>query len=107
MILVRTEFQCKWGHVREVVDNFKAMVEQMSTQDVIKRSRIMTDLSGRFDTVIVESEVESIDAFFAMLHAAFADPEFQSTQAALADSPYQTGQRTFYTIEATHELVKN
>jgi hypothetical protein len=64
----------------------------------------MTDLSGRFDTVVVESEVESMDSYFGMLHAAFADPEFQAAQAALADSPYRSGSRTFYTIEATHEL---
>lgn len=79
------------------------MAEDIDTQNVIKRTRILTDLSGRFDTVIVESEVESIDAYFAMLHAAFADPEFQARQAAVTDSPYQTGQRNFYTIEATYE----
>lgn len=104
MILVRTEFQCKWGRVQEVVDNFKAMAAGMDSQKVIQRSRIMTDLSGRFDTVVVESEVESIDSYFDMLHAAFADPEFQAAQAAIQDSPYQSGQRTFYTIEATYEL---
>jgi hypothetical protein len=73
---------------------------------VIKRSRIMTDLSGRFDTVVLESEVESIDAYFAFLHAAFADPEFQAAQAAMTDSPYQSGSRSFYTIEATYEAAE-
>ena len=106
MILVRTEFQCKWGRVQEVVDGFKAMAERMNNQDVIKRSRIMTDLSGRFDTVVVESEVESIDAYFAFLHAAFADPEFQAAQAAMTDSPYQSGTRSFYTIEASYALAE-
>ena len=103
MILVRTEFQCKWGRVQEAIDSFKAMSAMMDDQDVIKRTRLMTDLSGRFDTLIVESEVESIDAYFAMLHAAFADPEFQATQSPPADSLYQTGKRQFYTIEATFE----
>lgn len=103
MILVRSEFQCKWGRVNEVVDGFKGMAQRMDDQDAIKRSRIMTDLSGTFDTVVLESEVESIDDYFAMLQAAFADPEFQGTQTALVDGPYQAGQRTFYTIEATYE----
>ena len=106
MILVRTEFQCKWGRVQEAVDGFKTMSEQMNNQDVIKRSHIMTDLSGRFDTVVLESEVESIDAYFAFLHAAFADPEFQAAQAAMTDSPYQSGSRSFYTIEATYEAAE-
>lgn len=104
MILIRTEFQCKWGRVQEVVDNFKAMAERMNSQDVIKRSRVMTDLSGRFDTVVVESEVESIDAYNALLQAAFADPDFQQSQEELERTAYQTGKRTFYTIEASYEL---
>jgi hypothetical protein len=79
------------------------MSAMMDDQDVIKRTRLMTDLSGRFDTLIVESEVESIDAYFAMLHAAFTDPEFQATQPPPADSLYQTGKRQFYTIEETFE----
>ena len=103
MILVRTEFQCKFGRVQEAIDSFKAMAAGMDTQNVIKRSRIMTDLSGSFDTVILESEVESIDAYFAMLHAAFADPDFQAGQTAPAESPFKSGQRTFYPIEATYE----
>jgi len=104
MILVRTEFQCKPGRAQEMVDSFKAMADQMYDQDVIKRSRIMTDLSGTFDTVVVESEIESIDAYFAMLQAAFADPEIQAGQPAMfGDAVYQTGQRHFYTIEATLE----
>ena len=101
MILVRTEFNCKWGRTGEVIENFKAMGAGMDTQNVIKRSRILTDLSGRFDTVIIESEVESIDAYLAMLQAAFADPEFQARQADRAsDSPYVMGARNYYTIEA-------
>lgn len=104
MILVRTEFQCKSGRVQEVIDNFKAMSAMINNQSVIKRTRLMTDLSGIFDTVIVESEVESIDAYFAMLQAAFADPEFQAGQAVSADNPVQSGQRNFYTIEVTYDV---
>lgn len=100
MILVRTEFQCNPGGAAAFVDGFKAISERMNGQDVIKRSRIMTDLSGNFDTVVVESEVESIDAYFALMQAMFADPEFQTDPST---STYQTGQRTFYTIEATYE----
>ncbi len=104
MILVRTEMHCKWGRVQEAIEGFKAMAADINNQNVIKRSRILTDLSGRFDTIIIESEVESLDAYYAMLQAAFADPKFQAAQAAQTDSPYQTGQRNFYTIEATYEL---
>ena len=104
MILVRTEFQCKFGRVQEAIDSFKAMATGMNTQNVIKRLRIMTDLSGSFDTVFLESEVESINAYFAMLHAAFADPDFHAGQTTPAENPFKSGQRNFYTIEATYEV---
>ena len=104
MILVRSEFQCKPGRVQEMIDNFKAMAPMMEHQSVIKRTRLMTDLSGNFDTVIVESEVESIDAYLAMMQAAFADPNIQTEQTGSMNSIYQTGQRNYYKIEATYPL---
>jgi hypothetical protein len=94
---------CKWGRIQEAIASFKAMADQIDTQNVIKRARLLTDLSGRFDTLIIESEVESLDAYFAMLQATFANPDFQAQQAAQTDSPYQTGSRHYYTIEATYE----
>lgn len=33
MILIRAEFQCKWGWVDEAVAGFKAMSEWMNDQD--------------------------------------------------------------------------
>ena len=75
----------------------------MEQQSVIKRTRLMTDLSGNFDTVVVESEVESIDNYFALMQAAFADPDLQTEQAGSMNSVDQTGQRVFYKIEATYE----
>jgi hypothetical protein len=104
MILVRDEFQCKLGGAQQAVDRFKSMADLLESQDVIKRARILTDLSGRFDTVIFEAEVESLDAYFAMLRAAFADPDIQARSAAMGEMPQQSGSRAFYTIEATYEL---
>ena len=103
MILVRDEFQCKldWG-AQQAVERFKSMAHFLQSQDAIKRARILTDLSGRFETVIFEAEVESLDAYFAMMRAAFADPEIPAT---MGEMPLQSGSRSFYTIEATYELA--
>jgi hypothetical protein len=65
----------------------------------IKSFRILTDLTGSFDTVVIESEIESIDAYFAMLQVMFAEEE--SDDSGMEDA-YQSGSRTFYTIEATY-----
>jgi hypothetical protein len=105
MILVRDEFQCKFGGAQQAVDRFKEMTDLLQSQDVIKRARILTDLSGRFDTVIFEAEVESLDAYFAMMRAAFADPDIQARSTAMGEMPQQSGSRSFYTIEATYELA--
>ncbi len=110
MILMRIEFQCQSGRAQEVVDMFKARAEQDQASDEIEkitRTRILTDLSGPFNTVVIESEVESINAYFASLKAMFASPQFQEEQAAIAgDNPIQSGKRTFYTIESTYGLEK-
>ena len=107
MILVRTEMQCKWGRVQEVLDSSRASYDRMSSQlTAVKRTRILTDLSGSHDTVIIEVEIESLDAYFAMMNAIFASPEFKARQASLTnpdDHPYQSAVRTFYTIEAIYE----
>ena len=51
---------------------------------------------------MVESEVESIDDYFAMMQAAFDDPDMQTEQSGSMNSIYQIGQRNFYKIEATY-----
>ena len=104
MILVRDEFQCKLGGAQQAVDRIKAMADLLEGQDVIKRARVLTDLSGRFDTVIFEAEVESLDAYFAMMRAAFTNPDIQARSASLGEMPQQSGSRSFYTIEAIYEL---
>lgn len=103
MIMVRDEFHCEPGRAQAFVDRFKAMANNMREQDVIKRGRIMTDLSGSFDTVVVETEIESIDAYQAFMRAAFADPESQAAQVADGNRLYRSGTRTFYTLEAEFE----
>ena len=104
MILVRDEFQCEPGQAQVFVSRFKEMASSLEDQDAVKQVRILTDLCGRFDTVVVEAEIESIDTYLAMMHAAFADADFQARQAELGPAPYRSGSRTFYTIEAEYSL---
>lgn len=100
MILERTVMHCKPGTVQQVVESMKGLGEMLEQQDVIKSFRILTDLSGSFDTVVIESEIESIDAYYAMLHSMF-EQEANEIDDAVAPN-YNTGHRTFYTIEATY-----
>jgi hypothetical protein len=106
MIVVRTEIRCKWGRVDEALKLSRKSYERTSGQlSAIKRIRLLTDMSGPHDTVIVEAEVESMDAYFAMLDAIFASPDFQAAQAdqAAGDLPYESAERNFYKVEAVFE----
>ena len=66
MLLVRDIMYCKPGKVRPLVEKFKK-VNEIGTKLGFPYSKIMTDFSAeRFWTVVVEFEVESLEAFEKM-----------------------------------------
>jgi hypothetical protein len=66
------------------------------------RARVLTDLSGPFNTVVQEVEVESLAEWEQIRGRLFTDPEFQEFQASM-DLPYESGRTEFYTIERVFE----
>lgn len=97
MILFRITFHAKFGKAGEVVALLKegqqAAAEQGGT------FRIMTDLTGRFDTVVLEMEAESMAEHERRRAAMFSDPQFQQSQPRMAEL-IDWGESAFYTIEA-------
>jgi hypothetical protein len=97
MILFRITFHAKFGKAGEVVALMKegrqAAAEQGGT------FRIMTDLTGRFDTVVLEVEAESMTEHEQRRAAMFANPHFQQNQSRMAEL-IDWGESAFYTIEA-------
>ena len=101
MILVRFVCQAKFGKASEVVAGFKQSGEIVRTMvGPNVRARILTDLSGPFDTVIQEIEVESLAEWERLREVIFSNPEVQEAEAALP-GVIESGQTEFYTIEAT------
>ena len=98
MILVRMVFQIKWGHVHEMVTDFKAFADIMR-QESGGRVRILTDLSGPFNRIVQEIEVESLAAWERQRAEIFSRPDFQEAQARNANL-IESGWVEFYTIEA-------
>jgi hypothetical protein len=101
MILVRFVCRAKFGNANEVVAGFK------QTQEIIRpvvgqnmRVRILTDLSGPFDTVIQEIELESLAEWERLRVVIFSNPEVQAAEAA-APGIIESGRTEFYTIEET------
>lgn len=74
------------------------MMQRILGHDV--HGRILTDLSGPFDTVVQELEVESLAEWERIRAAMFNNPELQEAQAS-GENPFESGSTEFYTIEET------
>jgi hypothetical protein len=102
MILVRFVFQAEFGKAGEVIEAFKQNAE--STGGFVEadvRVRYLTDLSGPFDTVVQEIEVESLAQWEKLREELFSNPEFQEAQQTM-EIPFTSGRAEFYTIEGTY-----
>ena len=95
MIIVRDVFQAKYGKGGDLVALFKEAQEKWPTQYA---SRILSDASGPFFTVVIEAEFQSLAAWEQAAGEIYAMPEFGNwfeRMTALVDS----GRRDFYNIE--------
>jgi hypothetical protein len=100
MILVRFVCQAKFGKASEVVAGFKRSNEIARTvAGPNVRVRLLTDLSGAFDTVVQELELESLAEWERLRAVIFSNPEFQEAEASVPDV-IVSGQTEYYTIEA-------
>jgi ABC-type Na+ transport system ATPase subunit NatA len=100
MILVRFVCQAKFGKASDVVAGFKRSNEIART--VVGpnvRVRLLTDLSGAFDTVVQELELESLAEWERLRAVIFSNPEIQEVEASMPDV-IVSGQTEYYTIEA-------
>ncbi len=96
MILVRQVFQVKFGHMDEVLAAFKAASE--SAQSSFNISRVLTDISGKNFTLVLETKTESMDAYWEALRASFEEPEIAAQSNSLMQH-IESGYKEFYTIE--------
>jgi hypothetical protein len=100
MILVRFVCQAKFGKASEVVAGFKRSNEIARTvAGPNVRVRLLTDLSGTFDTVVQELELESLAEWERLRAVIFSNSEVQEAEASLPDV-IVSGQTEYYTIEA-------
>jgi hypothetical protein len=96
MILVRDVFQAKYGKGDELVALFK---EARQKWDPAQRyaSRILTDASGPFFTIVTETEAESLAEWERRLSEGFAHPEFGEWFARMTQL-VESGRREFYNV---------
>lgn len=70
MLVIRNVFQCKPGQAKNLVNMMK---ESFANNPAMSKARIMTDVSGGFWTVVLETEAESLDAWEKEMAGTSAD----------------------------------
>ena len=98
MMLIREIFQAKYGKAGELVQLMKQLDDPAMLEGV-SSARILTDLTGPFDTVVIESVVESLDTYFGKMFEMFASAD-QAQQFNPMAELVASGRREIYTIEA-------
>ena len=104
MILVRTVFQAKFGQGGQFAAQMAASNRQIAAQMAEQLGgprpwRVLTDLSGLFDTVVFELELESLAEWEQSRAVLFQLPTFQEAMAQSVE--LLVGGRTeHWTIEA-------
>ena len=88
MIIVRSTFIAKPGNASKLAAQFKAAAATAR----LPRHRVLTDLTGDFNRVILEYEVDSIAGFEAQMKEYATNEAFRAAMKGYTDL-YMTGGR--------------
>lgn len=99
MILVRFVCQASFNQAGTVLEGFKQSSKViLAAAGPNVRIRLLTDLSGSFDTVVQEVEFESLAEWERLRKIIFSDPAVQEAEAGLVEF-IESGRTEYFTIE--------
>jgi hypothetical protein len=99
MILVQTVFQAKFGKAGELAGLVRDLQSRLGPELGFRNHwRVLTDLSGAFDTVVLEVEAASLAEWEQLRPRLFAVPAFRESFARMAELT-ASGSNAFWTIE--------
>ena len=97
MILVRDIFQLKFGKAKDAIASakqFKTLAEKVGHKGKV---RFMTDLTGRFYTLVMETTYDSMGAYESFLKQAQGTEDFSTWYKGFV--PFvESGSRELYTV---------
>ena len=104
MIVVRTVFQAKFGKGGELAAQMAGGNQQLAAEmerqlGAKRRWRVLTDLSGDFDTVVFEVEAENLAEWERARAVMFGLPEFRESMAQTQEL-VAGGRNELWTLEA-------
>lgn len=99
MILIRNVFQLKFGKAREAVALAKEglAIQKRALPDVDFSTRLLTDVTGRFYTLVMELTVPSLATFESYAPRLFGNKEWQAHYQKM-ESLVDSGHREVFTI---------
>ena len=99
MIVLRTVFHAKFGKGGELAAEFKSMAAQLNAEmSAPARWRVLTDLSGPFDTVVQEIELPSLAEWEQTRARMFASASFRESFGRVQDLTVD-GRNELWTLE--------
>ena len=101
MVVVRNVFRLKFGKTREAVALIKEglAIQQRVLAGVEFSTRLLTDVTGPFYTLVLELTVPNLAAFEANAPKLFADKDWQAHYQKLAPL-VESGHREVFTVVA-------
>jgi len=97
MIVVRNVFHLKFGKAREAVAVMKEGVAIQKRIAPDASARLLTDLTGRHYTLVLELTVPSLTAFENTAPRVFADQEFRANYEKMTPL-VESGHREIFTV---------
>ena len=99
MVVIRNVFHLKFGKAREAVPLFKegVAIQKRVGAGVDFSTRLLTDLTGPFYTVVLEITVPNMAAFEAAAPKLMGDKDWQATYQKIG-ALVESGSREIFTV---------
>ena len=99
MIVIRNVFQLKYGKAREAIAIMKEglAIQKRALTGVEFSTRLLTDVTGPFYTVVLELTVPNLASFESNAPRLFADKDMQANMQKMA-ALVESGRRDVFTI---------
>jgi hypothetical protein len=91
VIVIRNTFTAKPGQAGKLL----AQMKDIASVGNLRNMRFLTDLSGEFNTVVMEHDVESLAEFESLLQRYNTDPQMREKAKGYTDL-WQTGRRELF-----------
>ena len=93
MIIIRNSFTAKPGQASKLA----AQLKEMAAAGKLSNHRVLTDITGEFNRVVMEYEVESVAEFEEMFKKYSSDPAIREKAKGYTDL-WITGSREVFRV---------